>query len=626
MTYLYGGYQGKILRINLSGSYSSIEETPADLARDFIGGRALGAAMLYQELAAGTDPLGEDNKLIFLTGPLVGTNAPSSARFSINTKSPQTGIYLFSICSGMFGPAIKRAGFDGLIIEGKSPLPVYLLITDKGLTFADAGDLWGLTTDKTEEILKSRHRGQDRCYVASIGPAGENLARVACILSEGRAAGRGGAGAVMGSKHLKAIVVTGNGKVPLSDPRAFKEAVKEARDKVDAAPFLKEGMHKYGSAISIGVTSLHGVLPTRNWQTGVFPKVDALRPQTAREKFLVRDSACPQCPVGCAKIMAVKDGPFAGAITDGPEYETVYAFGSALESDSMESIIYADMLCDQLGMDTISCGATLAWAMECRQRGILSRQDCDGLELYFGNAGVIPEVLRKMALREGIGDLLADGTREAARRLGHGSEKFAMHTKGMELGGYDPRGIKGQALVVACGPRGGCHHAGGYVIALELASGKYDPLAAAGKGEMVKNAREFRVIMDSAMYCAFLGVGFGLDVAARLLQTATGIDFTAQELFLIAERTSVMERLFNVREGLRRKDDTLPDRLLNEPLPEGPAAGQKLEGEFETMVTEFYHACGWDQDAGIPTEATIERLGLKKYIGDANIVHLNNQD
>lgn len=625
MKFPYGGYQGKILRIDLTGSRSTVEPTSTDLVRSFIGGRALGAAMLYQEVPAGTDPLGENNKLIFLTGPLVGTNAPSSARFCVTTKSPQTGIYLFSICSGMFGPAIKQAGFDGFIVEGKSPRPVYLLITSSGLTFADADDLWGMTTAKTEKTLKSLHRGRGRCHVASIGPAGENLARLACILSEGRAAGRGGAGAVMGSKNLKAIVVTGHEKTLLSEPRAFREAVKEANDKVKAAVFLKEGMHKYGSAISIGVTSLHGVLPTRNWQTGVFPKVDAIRPQAAREKFLVRDSACPQCPVGCAKIMAVKDGPFAGAITDGPEYETVYAFGSALENDSMESIIYADMLCDQLGMDTISCGATLAWAMECYERGLLSLQDTGGLKLNFGNAGVIPEILHKMARREGIGDLLADGSREAARKLGQGSEKFAMHTKGMELGGYDPRGIKAQTLVVACGPRGGCHHAGGYVIAQELTSGQYDPLSADGKGKMVKNAREFRMVMDSALYCAFLGVAFGLDVASRLLRTATGIDFDAQELILIAERASVMERLFNVREGLRRKDDTLPHRLLTEPLPEGPAAGQKLEKEFDKLVTDFYTICGWDLKSGIPTETTLERLGLKKFLSDTNVLPVKKQ-
>ncbi|MHB8916493.1 MAG: aldehyde ferredoxin oxidoreductase C-terminal domain-containing protein, partial [Desulfocucumaceae bacterium] len=325
--------------------------------------------------------------------------------------------------------------------------------------------------------------------------------------------------------------------------------------------------------------------------------------------------ACPQCPVGCSKIMAVKSGPFSGAETDGPEYETIYAFGPALDNDSMESIIYADKACDQLGMDTISCGVTLAWAMECYERGILSRGEVDGLDLRFGRANVIPEILRKMAAREGIGGLLADGVREAARKVGRGSEKFAMHTKGMELGGYDPRGIKGQALVVACGPRGGCHHAGGYVIAQELTSGQYDRMSTAGKGELVQKARDFRMVMDSALYCAFLGVAFGLDVASRLIGTATGIPYTPGDLSVAAQRGSVMERLFNVREGLRREDDTLPYRLLAEPLREGPSAGGKLKSELDNMVTDLYQASGWDVDTGIPTRSTLEKLGIKDMDG-----------
>jgi len=605
-------YRGKLLRVNLTNSSSKEEKIDPGILRSFIGGRGLGAALLYQEVGPEVAPLSPENKLIFTTGPLVGTAAPCSGRFSVSTKSPQTGIYLFSLCSGRFGQIMRKSGYEALVIEGKASHPVYLFINDKEVAIRDADFLWGMSTDQTEERLKRKLSGQGRVSVTCIGPAGEKKLKIACLISEKRAAGRGGAGAVMGSKNLKAVVVGGKDQVPVYNKDEFKKIVKKARQLIKNNSFLMDSIFPYGTASSVNLTSAYGVLPVRNWQRGTFEEVDALRPQAMRKKFVLRDKACPTCPVACSKITAVSSGLFAGAKTEGPEYETIYAFGSACENGSMESIIYADMLCDQLGMDTIACGVTIAFAMECFERGIISPKDTDNLELRFGNAKVIPEILQKMVKKEGIGDILSDGVREAANRLGQGTERFAMHAKGMELGGYDPRGIKAQALVLACGPRGGCHHAGGYVIAAELTSGKYDRMAVKGKGSLVRQARDLRAVMDSAIYCAFLASAYGLDVAAQLIRAATGWDIDDKELAVTGERISNLERMYNVREGLRREDDVLPPRLLQEPLPDGPSKGEILEKDFDLLVDEFYQVCGWDINTGIPSRKTLQRLGLDK--------------
>ncbi len=607
-------YRGRLLRINLTDLSSKEEEVDPGILRSFIGGRGLGAALLYQEVGPDVDPLSPENKLIFTVGPLVGTAAPCSWRFCVSTKSPQTGIYLYSLCSGRFGQIMRKSGYEVLIIEGKATHPVYLFICNREVDIRDADFLWGMNTEETEKKLKQEISGQGSVSVVCIGPAGEKKLKLSCIISEKRAAGRGGAGAVMGSKNLKAVVVGGKNQILVYDESEFKKIIKKTHQLIKDNSFLMDSISPYGTATSVNLASAYGVFPVRNWQKGVLKDIDALRPQTMRKKFLLRDKACPACPIACSKITAVSSGFFAGAKTEGPEYETIYAFGSACENASMESIIYADMLCDQLGMDTIACGVSIAFAMECFERGIINIRDTDNHELHFGNAEIIPEILQKMVKKEGIGDVLSDGVREAANRIGQGTEQFAMHAKGMELGGYDPRGIKGQALVLACGPRGGCHHAGGYVISSELVSGKYDRMAVKGKGPLVRQARDLRTVMDSAIYCAFLASAYGLDVAARMIRAATGWDIDDKELAITGERISNLERMYNVREGLRRKDDTLPPRLLKEPLPDGPSKGETLEKDFELLVDEFYQVCGWDINTGIPSPEALQRLGLDKCV------------
>ncbi len=608
-------YRGKLLRVNLTDASSKIEDINPHMLRAFIGGRGLGAYLLYREIPANVDPLGPENKLIFTAGPLVGTTAPCSGRFNVNTKSPQTNIYLFSICSGRFGEHMRKSGYDAFVIEGSAPRPVYLRIHDDTVELEDATPFMGMDTEQTEKKLKQAVSG--KVSVACIGPAGEARVKTACIMSETRAAGRGGAGAVMGSKNLKALVVGGSNPVTLHDQDGFKTVVKKARDLIKENPFLKDALGPFGTAVSTNLTTAHGVMPVHNWQRGTFDAIDGLVPQNTREKFVKKDKACPACPIGCSKITAVDEGPFAGAETEGPEYETIYAFGTCCDNSSMESIILADQLCDQLGMDTIACGVTIAFAMECFERGILKPVDTDGLDLRFGNAQVIPELLQKMAKREGIGDILADGVLAAAARIGQGTEQYAMHAKGMELGGYDPRGIKSQSLVLACGPRGGCHHAGGYVIQAELVSGQFDRMAVTGKSKLVRLARDLRTVMDSAIYCAFVAASYRLELAAPMIRASTGWDVDEGELAVSGERISNLERMFNVREGLRRKDDILPARVLNDPLPDGPSKDEVIGEDFNTMIDEFYDTCGWDRETGIPLPEQLQRLELDKIVDHA---------
>ena len=608
-----GGYMGKMLRVDLSEGTFREEELDPALAREFLGGRALGARLLYSEQPGGVDPLGPDNRLIFLTGPLTGTLAPSSARFTITTRSPQTGIYLYSICSGDFGPALKQAGYDGLIVQGQAPRPVYLKLLDGKAELVPAEHLWGRNTGDTQRTLRAElpRAARDWAQITCIGPAGERLSWMACVMHGLRAAGRGGPGAVMGSKKLKAIVVGGEQNLPLHDFGGFMEAVGRARAAIAAAPFLCQGMARYGSAISVGITQTHGIFPVRNWQRSSFAGMEKLRPENYRERYVQRDIACPTCPVACSKLTRVPEGPYRGAGTDGPEYETIYAFGSAWEQSDLAPVIEADRLCDEYGLDTISCGVTLAFAMECAEKGLIDPSWLQDMPLQFGRAEAVGTLIRQIALRQGLGDLLADGARAAAERIGGGSADFAMHCKGMELGGYDPRGVRGQALVFACGPRGGCHHGGGYVIGEEVVSGKWDRFSVQGKGELVRRARDFRMAIDSAVYCAFLGVGCKLEQAADMVARATGWEVDAAELLRIAERGCNVERLLNVREGIRRAHDTLPPRLLREALPDGPAAGQVLGVDLELLLDEFYTACGWDTATGIPTRAKLAELGLK---------------
>lgn len=603
-------YTGRLLRVDLSTGEWAVEPLDGALADQCLGGRALGARLLYDEVHPATDPLGTANKLIFTTGPLVGTLAPSTARWCVSTKSPQTGIYLFSICSGNLGVELKKSGFDVLVVEGRSETPVYLRITNGRPTLSSSAHLWGLDTFSTQEVLQQELKRFGTHSLACIGPAGEQLSKMACIISGRRAAGRGGPGAVMGAKNLKAIAVRGIGDVTVADLAGFMTCVNEARRRIDAAPFLRQALSRYGSAVSVGLVNERGMLPTRNWQSGVFADAQGILPQSFRENAVIKDLACPTCPIGCSKLCAGTDG----SVSEGPEYETIYAFGSACGIGDIGRIVQADLLCDQLGLDTIAAGVTIAFVMECFQKGLVTSEQLDGLPVEFGRGEVLPVLLRKMALREGIGDLLADGVLLAQQRLAVSDDSFAMHAKGMELGGYDPRGAKSQALVFGAGPRGGCHHANGYVITAELASGLYDRFSVNGKGGLVRGARDLRTVLDSTITCAFAGIANGLDITAELLAAATGDDWDMTRLVEVGERCSNLERAYNGLIGIRREHDTLPGRLLHEPLLEGASSGQIVE--MDALLDDFYATCGWDIVSGLPTEEKLRELGLADVADD----------
>jgi aldehyde:ferredoxin oxidoreductase len=606
----YLGYMGKLLRVDLSSRSWRVEPLDPLLAEGYLGGRGLAARILYDEVPAGIEPLSPANKLLFLTGPLVGTVSPSSGRYSLSCRSPLTGLYLFTICSGLLGGELKQAGYDGLIIEGRADEPSVLRIVDGRVEIVGAGEVWGRDTVETQAILRRSMARWGEAKIACIGPAGERQSRTACVLSELRAAGRGGPGAVMGSKNLKAVAVIGSGDVRVHHLPGFMDQVREAWQGIAATPFLRQGLSRYGSAITVGVVHEHGIMPSYNWQQATFDGAEGLLPRTMRERAVLKDVACPTCTVGCSKICRGTDG----SISEGPEYETVYAFGSQCGIGDIHRVVQADMLCDLYGLDTISAGVTIGWVMECVQRGLLGADQLDGLDVRFGRGEVVPILLRKMAEREGVGAALADGVEAARIHFGIEDTSFSMHAKGMELGGYDPRGVKGQALVFSAGPRGGCHHAGGYVVMEEVVSGKWDRFANQGKGAMVRRMREFRMVIDSAIYCAFQGAGLGLEGAARLVNAATGMAWTVPDLLRAAERSSNVERAYNVRLGIRRSADTLPRRLLAEPIPAGPSAGQTVD--LEPLLDEFYADCGWDGATGIPTAARLHALGLDDVAAD----------
>lgn len=621
-----GGYTGKILRVDLSRKEAQAEELTLEMAKEYVGGAGFGIKILYDEVPAGTDPLGPGNKLIFASGPLTGSDTPCASRMAVTSKSPLTGAVGMALTGGFFPAELKFAGYDALIVEGAADSPTYVTIDGDRVQFRDAQGLWGTHTSDCQQMIKDALKDQGY-RIACIGPAGENLSRMACIINERRAAGRKGLGAVMGSKNLKAIAVRGHTDVAVADPEAYKVARASFRENMRESPVLYPSFSKLGTPMVVDVIGSMGMLAAKNWQaTGEFVPIDELGVEVSKSVTVGRNP-CQGCPVACSQLKLARSAPYAGVMAEGPEFESIYSLGTQCGVDSMDAIIAADRLCDELGLDTMSAGVTVGFAMELFERGALSAVDVGDLDLTFGNDRAMMLLLEKMAYREGIGDLLADGVKEAADRIGGEAARYAMHVKGLELPAYDVRGAKAHGLNYATSFTGADHNRGyafqeifGIPIPREV-----DRFAIEGKGELCKWNQDMRTATcDCPTMCAFL-----LDMAvpamaaensAALLTSLTGISFTSEEVFQVGERVNNLARAFNAREGFSRKDDTLPDRLMNEPLLEGASKGQSIpQADLDFMLDEYYTARGWDVVTGTPTRQKLEELGLAAVAQDLGL-------
>jgi aldehyde:ferredoxin oxidoreductase len=605
-----GRQQFRMLTIDLSGRSSAIEEIPEHIVRQFIGGRGLGSYLLYNRVPAKADPLGPDNHIIFTAGPLSGTGFFYSSKANVTTKSPLTNIYLYSICSGILAQEMRKAGFWALDIKGIADAPVYLKISDGTVEFKDATQLWGMETAAAQKLMLGDTPAAKAATVG-IGPAGEQLVRFAALFAGAglyRCFGRGGAGCVMGSKKLKGLVMSGSGKVDIPDRARFKAAKAQITQRLSTDfKTWGEWWRRYETTADLETTNELGIIPTRNWQTGQFEGWRGIDKSTTPMGWPEKVRPCgPYCPTAGTREVVVKEGPYKGARSD-IEWECVYAFGSQCGVDKMEAIIAASQLCDEFGIDNMTAGLTIGFAMECFEKGLIGLKETDGIELRFGNDVAMIAALKKLVALEGFGRELAKGTKRLSEEI-KGSEGFAMHAKGMEFGGYECRGLNGQALQFAISARGGCHHAYGLPARGETLDGSR--LNVDGKGEQVKQAAIGRILGDSLIMCTIPGPMYTRDMQAEALSSIFAEPWSVAEVNEAGERIMCQERLFNAREGLTRKDDALPARLLREPKPDGPTKGAVVP--LEELKDRFYTAMGYDLATGNPTPQVVERLGIEK--------------
>ncbi len=596
----------QILRIDLSNRSYRVEEIPDKIIRQYIGGRGLGAYLLYNSVPPRIDPLDERNHLIFTAGPSNGTNLSYSSKTTVNTKSPLTGIYLYAMSSGTIGHQIRKAGLWAIDVTGIADSPTYLVISNEKVEFKDATSVWGTEPWEAQRAMLGALSARKAATMA-IGPAGERVLRYAAIMVDGhiyRAFGRGGSGCVMGSKKLKGIVVHGDRDIEVGDREGFERIRKDIVGRVKENKKWADSWRRYGTRGNFDTLNKLGLLPTRNWQGGTFEAAEKLSFPSHEKEWTWQNRACgPFCPTPCASYMEVEKGAYQGAHCDGPEYETIYAFGPNCGVDKLEAIIAADQICDENGIDTMSAGASIGFAMECFENGLIGIKDTDGIELRFGDDKAMIVMLKKIVSQEGFGLLLSEGVRRASKEI-KGSESFAMHVKGLELGGYECRGANGQALQFAINNRGGCHHGYGWVAIAEALDGTR--LKVEGKGEQVKNIAINQVLSDSIPCCVFGRRVFGpIDENVSYL---FGKAWSFNELKEAGTRIICQERLFNMREGITREDDALPGRLLNEPKPDGPTKGEVIP--LEELKDGYYRALGWDLSTGNPGDSPLDELGI----------------
>ncbi|TSA16011.1 aldehyde ferredoxin oxidoreductase [bacterium] len=597
------GYADNVLRVNLANQRCTTERLDPDVTKLLLGGKGLGAYYLYKESVPHADPLSPENPFIFVVGPLTGTSAPTSGRFGIVTKSPATHTFLDSYCGGFFGQTMKFAGYDVIIVEGASSSPLTLVIDNDHVHLEDAKELWGTTTADATKRLKAKHGEGFQTVV--IGPAGERLSPISGLFNDERTAGRGGAGAVLGSKKLKGIAVRGTGSVQVHNPVEFDEAAWVAYRMLRMSNQIKR-LNDDGTANILGLVNAAGALPTRNYQEGQFEHSAEMTGEVWRKEYWTRSIACYGCPITCSKIARAKTRDVA---IDGPDFETIWAMGANCGITDKEAIIYSNYLCDLYGVDTISVGNIVGFVMELVQKKMISAAELDGVKAEWGNGDALVALTEKIAKGEGIGQLLQKGVREISKHY-PGSEDFAMQVKGLEMPAYHPNAAKGIGLSYAVSERGACHLRGS---PLSEILGGADPLATEGKAELFQANQSDTSVIDALILCYFVKFGITLKEILQMVNACTGFEYkNPRELEQVGERITVLARLFNTREGFSVKDDILPKRALAEPLPSGPAKGHVME--LEKLRTEYYHLMGWDEN-GIPTEKRLVELGLKEITG-----------
>jgi aldehyde:ferredoxin oxidoreductase len=611
------GYMGKILRVDLSKGTVKDEPLDQSMAKDYIGGAGLASKILYDEVDPTVDPLSPENKIIFSTGPLTGTRSPCSGRYAVVFKSPLTDAFGEGHSGGYWPAELKFAGYDAIIIEGAAykHAPVYLWIKDGKAELRDASALWGKNFWETTDMIQ-KELGDDKIKVAGIGRAGEKLVKMACVMNDDhRAGGRGGAGAVMGSKNLKAIAVRGTDRPKAVNQDAFDEAAKAATKVLREAEGL-QGMRDLGTGSFVTALNGLGILPTRNFSAGQFEGFEKVSGEVIREKYLVKATACYGCPIACGRSTKIKEGKYAGSEGEGPEYEAHGVFGSFCGNSDMDSLIKAAYLCNDYGLDLISTGNTIAYAMECYEKDLINLGDTDGLRLSFGNSDAMVKLVEKIGERDGFGDILANGVKRLSEKLGSEAVNFAMHCKGLEAPMHEPRGAPSLGLAYATANIGATHmhpytpiwDAFGVAFPDWGVTGPpADRFSTEGRASLVKAGQEFAMVVNSADICQFVYLFpfLGLIDTVKMINAATGFDLSVDDAFKIGERAHNLQRMFNVKAGFKR--DTLPPRFLNEPFTSGPTAGHVVD--LEPMLDEYYVLRGWDKD-GAPSQNKLKELGL----------------
>jgi aldehyde:ferredoxin oxidoreductase len=604
------GWHGRLLRVDLTNQKVSIETIAPKVLKDYIGGRGLAIRYLYDEVDPQVEPLAPENKLIFATGPLTATTAPTGNRYMVITKSPLTGALAHSNSGGDFPTWMKRTGFDMYIFEGRAASPVYLWINEDEVEIRPADHLWGKEVPETTETLLAET--DPKAKVACIGPAGEKLVLMAGIMNDkDRTAARSGVGAVMGSKNLKGVVAMGK-KNPAFYDDAGMRALSVALSKEIGADIKKgSNLREYGTAYVPQVTNALGILPTRNFQTGVFEGADKVDGVALKNSYLISHKPCYRCPISCGRLTEVPDGKYKGK-GEGPEYETIASIGTACGLDDLAGLLKANYRCNELGMDTISAGLTIAAAMEMYEKGILTDEQT-GMPLRFGDADAVIEMVNRMGYRQGFGDVLAEGSYRLAERYDH--PEMSVTARKQEFPGYDPRGSQGMGLLYATSNKGASHMEGD--VAYEEVFGvpvKADPLATEGKAELVARFQDAFALIDAGGVCVFFAIRYAFtkemmvwpDRLAELLNLTTGANYTPDEALLAAERVYTLERMFLLKAGSGPEQDTLSPRMLNEPLPEGPAKGRVVD--LDKMLPEYYQFRDWPN--GVPSKEKLASLGL----------------